>query len=147
MIQFKYGFDLDNMAIGKYKSKAATAVASGIVVDLNSDGNVEASATGAYFLAQDVSLTGPSYQERQMGVMNYNVKAGDPVLIVPFRSGGVILTDNWTGTAPTAGTTEVEITTGGVLQAYSSGTKIGKVRAAVTDYSITSGTVYEITLY
>lgn len=139
MIQLKHGYDFNTEIIGKWKSKASTAVAAGKVVNLSS-GALEVATAFGYFLLQDVTTDGPSFNERELGVYQADVKAGSYVAVVAPKRGAIIWTDNMTGTAPAAGD-EVEITTGGALQEKVSGTAVGKV------LSIPSTGVFEIILY
>lgn len=139
MIHLKYGYDFKTDIIGKWKSKANTAIAAGKVVDRDSNGEIVAATALGYFLIQDVTIDGPSFNERELGVFQWDVKAGDPVAVVPPIRGAIIWTDNMTGTVAVGD--EVEVTTGGALQKQASGTAIGKV------LSIPSTGVYEIKLY
>lgn len=141
MIQLKYGYDLSTDIIGKWKSKAETAVTSGMIVDLDADGDLAVASALGYFLLQDVTTDGPSFNERELGVWQWDIKAGSPAAVAPAIKGGVIWTDNMTGaTKPVAGD-EVEAATGGVLQKKASGTAVGKV------LSVPATGVYEIILY
>ena len=140
MIQLKYGYDFKTDIIGKWKSKDATAVAAGKIVDLDTNGDLAVASALGYFLLQDVTTDGPSFNERELGVWQWDVKAGSPAAVAPAKKGAVIWIDNMAGTAPVAGD-EVEAATGGVLQKKSTGTAVGKV------LSVPATGVYEIILY
>jgi spermidine/putrescine-binding protein len=140
MIQLKYGYDFNTDIIGKWRSKANTAVAAGKVVDLDSNGDIAVANAFGYLLLQDVTTDGPSFNERELGVFQWDVKAGDPVAVVPPIKGAIIWTDNMGISAAAAGE-EVEIATGGVFQKKASGTAVGKV------ISVPATGVYEIKLY
>ena len=92
--QFEYGFDFKTDVVGRYKSAEGVAIAQGLLVDLDDDGEVAVSDEVKYFLMQEVTLDGPSWEERQRGIVQYDVKAGSYVPLIQARVGNIIRTKN-----------------------------------------------------
>lgn len=101
MLQIKYGWDFKHDLIGKFR--ANSPMRSGTVVQRveGADGSMDnvgpladSDSKEKYLLLQDVDLTGPTFQEIVVGVINYNVAVGSPVTVALWIPNGIIETDN-----------------------------------------------------
>lgn len=140
-VQLKHGFDFSDF-IGTYKSPDATAITSGMFVELGNgviaiaDG--EAVDDGKYIILQEVTVDGPTYQEIVNRVVQHEVKAGEPVTIVPRKRSAIIRTnviatglDVGAIAAATAVGTELGMINGVLREAQGGDIKVGVIRVGL----------------
>ena len=126
--QLEQGWNFDDF-IGTYTSPASTAIEAGTFVEISSATAIKvadgvAVDDGAYILTQKVTTDGPSYQEIVNRVIQHEVKAGDPVTIVPAKKGAILRT-TVIATGNDAGAITDQIATQATL-----GMAAGKLRAS-----------------
>ena len=89
-----YGFgNFEDYTINKYI--ASSAIGKGkIVVATQSTGTVAVGDDYGYFILEEVTTDGPSYEERRAGLRQWEVIAGSVVPVLIPKNGAIVRTSN-----------------------------------------------------
>jgi hypothetical protein len=89
-----YGFgNFEEATINKYIISSATARGK-IVVPTESTGTATVGNDYGYFLLEDVTTDGPSYEERHAGLHQWEVIVGSPVAVLIPKNGAIVRTSH-----------------------------------------------------
>lgn len=143
----RYTYDREHDQINKYIVNAACA--QGKIVDFDDNGVLTVANTYGYFLMDDVTADGPSFEERIAGLHQWEVKVGNPVSILRPKNLSIVRTihvaQGGGGAAAPAKGQLVDIASGVyVTVAGNAGTK-GKIIGLPADTGLTG--YYDVEVY